>query len=333
MDSKTWIDLLQLAVGIVLLVFSGDYLIKGGVSIANRFRIPNLVIGLTVVAFGTSAPELIVSMGAAFTNHPEIALGNVIGSNIANIALVLAVTVVILPMPVAASTVKRSWPVMFIASLALYLAMVNNLIGRWEGALMFFFLILFVVDSIHYHKKYEAEEHVVFPQPKYKTTIAVFIVLLASIGLAAGSHFLIGGASGIAADLGVSERIISLTVVAFGTSIPELTASVIAAIKKESDISVGNIVGSNIFNVFAVIGLTAIVKPIGFSFAEFRIDLIYMLVIALLLFVFMFPWSRFAKNRNEGVMKQWKMLQGGKIGRSAGILLMIVYFVYLYSII
>lgn len=318
-----------LVIGIVLLMISGDYLIKGGVDLANRFKVSGLVIGLTVVAFGTSAPELIVSLDASITGHPEMALGNVIGSNIANIALVLGLTVLILPMPVSESTIKRSWPVMFMASIVLYFTMINNSISHGEGLLMVLLLVLFIYDSVRTGKrerKLVQEDDVV--KPKYTMLGSLLIVVLSVAGLSLGSTLLIKGASGIALALGVSERVISLTVVAFGTSIPELTASIVAAFKKETDISVGNIIGSNIFNVFAVIGLSATVKKIEFSFLDFRIDLIYMLIIAACLLLFALPW----KNMFGNGKPIWKNVIGGKLGRFAGLAFVAIYVVYLYNI-
>lgn len=333
MMNSLFFQFLLLIAGIVVLMFSGDFLIKGGVALAHRFRVSNVVIGLTVVAFGTSAPELIVSMGAAFTHHPEIALGNVIGSNIANIALILGLTVLIFPMPVAASTIKRSWPVMMISAVGLCLAMLNNSIQSWEGALFFLGLLWFIYDSVRYHKLEHDIDRIELPSPRYSLWLTILIIVGASVGLALGARLLIEGASRIAASFGVSERIISLTIVAFGTSIPELTASAIAALKKESDISVGNIIGSNIFNVFAVIGLTSLVKPIGFSCVEFKTDLMFMLLISVLLLLFMLPWKQiFSRITSERISSNTR-LQGGKLNRTGGMILLSIYLIYLFTII
>ncbi len=333
MDTQLIFDLGKLVLGIAILVYSGDYLVKGSVAIANHFKISALVIGLTVVAFGTSAPELIVSLEAAITGHPEIALGNVIGSNIANIALVLALTVIILPMPVAAQTIRRSWPIMFISGLVLYGAMLNGLITRVEGAVMFLLLILFIISSIKSSKRFPIKVSVPKPENKYKIWVYMIIVLFASFGLAIGSRFLVLGASGIAGSMGISERLISITIVAFGTSIPELTASVIAAFKKETDISVGNIVGSNIFNVFAVIGITSSIQPISMNFSEFRIDLNFMVAIYLLLLLFILPMAYLLKKEKPfSLIKKYKGISGSRISRTEGALLLLSYIVYVVLI-
>ena len=329
MDNPLLIDILKLIGGLIILIFSGDYLVRGGVAIANHFKVSTLIVGLTVVAFGTSAPELIVSTDAALTGHPELALGNVIGSNIANIALVLALTVIILPMTVAKSTIKNSWPVMFISAILLYLTMLNNIIGRTEGLILFGLLLLFIFYSIKRSKSDALTNPVAVVQARYPLALAIGVVLLASGGLALGSRLLVTGASSLASHAGISERVISLTVVAFGTSIPELTASIIAAVKKESDISVGNIIGSNIFNVYAVIGITSMIHPIQFNFADFKIDLITMLVISFLLFAFMAPYKTFFSN---GLISGWKKIESGQIGRAAGIILVLIYAAYIYSI-
>ena len=336
MSQTLLLDIGKLLLGILILVYSGDMLVKGSVALANHFKISSLVIGLTVVAFGTSAPELIVSLGAAVTNHPEIALGNVIGSNIANIALVLAITVIILPMPVAPQTIKRSWPFMFFAGIILYVSMyTNGAIGRLEGLIMFAFLIFFIINSLQSAKKFK--QSVSIPKPKNKHPLWVYLtmVIVASAGLAFGSKFLVTGASSVATEIGISERIISITIVAFGTSIPELTASVIAAFKKETDISVGNIIGSNIFNVFAVIGITAGVKPILLNFQEFRIDLNFMMIFFLLLFIFILPlkWLFGKQSSTSGTLiERYQKIEGGSISRTEGFILFALYVAYIFLI-
>ena len=331
MENKLIYDLFLLVVGIVLLIISGDYLVKGGVGLAQFFKVPTLVIGLTVVAFGTSAPELIVTLDSVVAGKSAIGLGNVIGSNIANIALVLALTVMILPMPVAKTTIKKSWPVMFLSGIVLYVTMLNGTVDRIEGIAMILLLCLFVYRSIRTNPINKEEAEIV--KPKYATWLLIVMVVLSIVGLAFGSNLLIEGASGLAAKAGVSERIISLTVVAFGTSIPELTASLMAAIRKEMDISVGNIVGSNIFNVYAVIGITSTIKPIPLNFGEFEIDLRYMLAIFILLFLFILPFKFLTQKGNGNLLQRWKLISRGNIGRLEGLVLFSIYIFYIYTII
>lgn len=329
MENQLLFEIGKLIFGLAILVLSGDYLVKGGVAIARHCKISTLLVGLTVVAFGTSAPELIVSSSAALTGHPELALGNVIGSNIANIALILGLTVIILPMAVAKSTIKQSCPIMLISGIALFLFMKNDKIGWVEGLILFICLIFFLVSSYHISKKDFAESVESVEKPEYALWLSIVMVLLASGGLALGSNLLVKSASALAVYAGISERIISLTLVAFGTSIPELTASIIAAAKKESDISVGNIVGSNIFNVFAVIGIASMLHPINFQFADFRFDLICMIAISFMLFLFVLPYKQFS---DKGLAVGWKSISGGKIGRVTGVVLLASYGIYLYMI-
>lgn len=322
----------KLVLGILILVYSGDLLVKGSVAIANHFKISTLVIGLTVVAFGTSAPELIVSLGAAVTGHPEIALGNVIGSNIANIALVLALTVMILPMPVAPQTIRRSWPFMLLSGIALYASMYNGRVDHWEGLIMFALLIFFIISSLRSAKKFHQKIEIPKPDNKHPIWVYLVMVLFASAGLAIGSRLLVNGASGIAITMGVSERIISITIVAFGTSVPELTASIVAAFKKETDISVGNIVGSNIFNVFAVIGITSGIQSIPLNFSEFRIDLNFMMVIYLMLFLFILPYKLLFRSKEGTFVGRYKSMTGSRISRIEGTIFFVIYVSYIILI-
>lgn len=332
MDHPLLINTIQLLFGILILVYCGDQLVKGSVAIANHFKVSSLVIGLTVVAFGTSAPELIVSFGASITGHPEIALGNVIGSNIANIALVLGLTVLILPMPVSQQTIKRSWPIMFASGIILYGFMTNNVIGRNEGILMFVFLILFIISSVKSANRFPQEINIPKTANKYKIRVYLLVVVLASVGLAIGSKFLITGASGVALEMGISERIISITIVAFGTSVPELTASIIAALKKENDISVGNIVGSNIFNVFGVIGISAGAHALPLDFHEFRIDLNFMMAFYLLLLVFILPLKELFQKNGLSFIDRYKSVTVGRIARKEGAVFIFLYVIYILLI-
>jgi len=275
---------------------------------------------------------LIVSFGAAISGHPEMALGNVIGSNIANIALVLGLTVLIMPMPVSQQTIKRSWPIMFVSGIVMYGFMTNNLIGRNEGILMFVLLILFIISSVKSAPRFPPEIKIPKTANKYKIRVYLLLVVVASAGLAIGSKFLIDGASGLALNMGISERIISITIVAFGTSVPELTASVIAAFKKEADISVGNIVGSNIFNVFAVIGITAGFHAIPLSFHEFMIDLNFMMAFYLLLLIFILPLKELFQKNGLSFTDRYKSITVGEITRIEGAVFIFLYVSYIFLI-
>lgn len=326
-------EYIELIGGLILLVISGDFLVKGGSDIAKRFKISSLVVGMTVVAFGTSAPELIVSLRAALSGSPEIALGNVIGSNIANIGLILGLTALIFPMAVNRTSIIVDWPVMMAASLLFFLAATDHQIGRAEGLAGFLTLLLFVVWSVRKSRKAEFEQE----QKEEKTAplwLSVLFIAGSSAGLAFGAKLLVSGASDIALAFGVSERVIGVTIVAFGTSVPELVASVIAAFKKEADISIGNIIGSNLFNILCVIGLTATIQPIPVDFTIFRTDLLWMMLFALLLFVFMMPWKKEVERRfnrnNAGGRPAY--FSGGVLGRYSGIVFLLLYIYYIYGL-
>ncbi len=291
---------LELIGGIIVLLISGRLLVSGGVELAKKLKISSLVIGMTVVAFGTSAPELLVSISAALKGSPEISLGNVIGSNIANIGLVLALTALIFPIPVQKDTVKFDWPIMLAATILLFALILKNVITRFEGFILFALLIAYITWEIHHSRKQMKK----LPEPepaKMSTWLALLLIIISSVGLAKGADWLVNSAIIIAKKLHISQRIISITVIAIGTSLPELTASLIAAFKKVPDISVGNIIGSNIFNILSIIGLTAIIHPLHFSHKPFLFDLSSLMIISILLGFFIFPFKHYKITRIEGL--------------------------------
>ena len=290
-------DYLYLILGFVILLSSGDLLVKGGVALSSHFKISTLVVGVTVISFGTSAPELFVSLGAALSGSPDIAIGNVVGSNISNIALVLGFTAILLPLPIKSNSIKFDWPVMMGASLLFFIFAQNNLIETWEGIS---FLVLLTAYMMFTIVKSHGNKNETFKEPKYSIAKALGLIVLASIGLYFGADLLVGAAKNIALGYGVSERVIGLTLVAFGTSVPELATSAIAALKKEMDISVGNIIGSNIFNIFGVLGVTSVVKNIAVSDNSLNFDLIWLLAISFLLFLLMLPLKRAKLHRWKG---------------------------------
>lgn len=253
---------LYIALGLFLLIAGGNWLLKSAVSLSMRLNIPKIVIGMTVVSFATSAPELIVSIKAALDGFPDLALGNVVGSNIANLGLVLAITILLGSIDVRRSFYTTDWPMMMLASLLFFMFIYfDGEIVRYEGIIMVIVLFFFLVYLLRFQKTAVVDE---LPQddvllPLYKT---VLFLGLGGAALWGGSELLIEGAVNLATTFGVSERVIGITVVSVGTSIPELAASVIAIIKKEKAISVGNLIGSNIFNLLAVLGITSIITPI-----------------------------------------------------------------------
>lgn len=259
-------SILLVLVGLALLVVGGEYLVRSSVAISFKFNISKLVIGMTIVSFATSAPELLVSLQAALAGNSDIALGNVIGSNVANIGLVLGLTAMISPLVVDRSFYTLNWPMMMLVSVALYFFLKgDNILSLFEGVVLTIALIVFLVILVRssaQSKNIDLEE--VDDKLQFVSGIKIAIWLL--IGAAAlyfGSEWLVKGAQQLAKSVGVSDYAISVTVIAIGTSVPELAASIIAAIKQEKAISLGNLIGSNIFNICSVLGLTAMIKPIA----------------------------------------------------------------------
>jgi cation:H+ antiporter len=251
--------------GLALLVVGGDFLVRASVGLSFKLKISKLVIGMTVVSFATSAPELLVSLQAALDGISDISLGNVIGSNIANIGLVLGITAIITPLTVDRDFYRFNWPMMMIASFALYFFLKNdNVLTLLEGLILFVALILFLIILIRSSRKsakvnLEEVDDALAEVSNFKIIIWL---LIGSAGLYFGSEWLVDGAKQLAKAVGISDYAISVTVIAIGTSVPELAASVIAALKSEKAISLGNLIGSNIFNIASVLGLTSIIKPI-----------------------------------------------------------------------
>lgn len=252
-----------LILGFVLLVVGGEYLVRSSVALSFKLNISKIVIGMTVVSFATSAPELLVSLQAALSGSPAIAINNVVGSNIANIGLVLGVTAVVGAITIDKSFYRLTWPVMMVFSLALYYFLWNdNQLIPIEGIVLFVALILFVIYLIKNQKSSDDAEEVDEALSAVSNFKIILWLLIGALALYFGSEWLVKGATEIAQKLGVSEAVIGVTMIAIGTSVPELAASVIAAAKQEKAISLGNLIGSNIFNIGSVLGLTSIIKTI-----------------------------------------------------------------------
>ena len=313
----TLLAIIQLLAGFVLLYFGGDWLVNGGVALARRFRISPLVIGMTIVAFGTSAPELLVSMTSSIKGSAGIAMGNVIGSNIANIGLILGLTAMLCPIPTQNRKVSANGLVMILASLLALVLSLNNGLSRIEGLILFAGIILFTVISIRLGRtKQDATQPNSEPRGKEMSVlVALLLVELSCAMLAFGADFMVDGATSIAQALGVSDKVIGLTIVALGTSLPELAASVAAALKKEMDISIGNIIGSNIFNLMCVLGVSASIRPIPFDYMQYRMDFVIMMAFSAGLIILIQPWKA-----------------QGRLGRISGIIMFAAYAVYAWSL-
>ncbi|NND93640.1 MAG: calcium/sodium antiporter [Flavobacteriales bacterium] len=272
--------------GLVLLLGGGEVLVRGAVKIASRFRISPMVIGLTIVSFGTSAPELLVSVQAALQGSPDLSIGNVIGSNIANLALVLGLTAIVLPIPVTRNTIRIDWPVMFVATLIFWLMIQDLLLSLWEGIILVVLLVSYLTYLFLKSKNNPISTGLDISPEEAESDQGnvlrdILFVIAGCLGLVFGADFLVKGATELARSFGVSEHIIGVTVVAFGTSVPELATSLIAAFKKELDISVGNLIGSNIFNIMAILGITAIVTEIPVNPVVLTSDIFWVLGVSL----------------------------------------------------
>lgn len=248
---------LLFVIGLLGLFFGGEYLVRGASSIARTYRISPMVIGLTIVGFGTSAPELLVSVQAALAGQPAIAIGNVLGSNIANILLILGVSAVIAPLILPMRKLWRDLGFMLLATAAIWAMLLDGNITRLDGVILFAGLLVFLLVAFVTGKS-EPEDDMPIP-PVLK---AALMTVGGLVVLVIGARLLVDSATGIARTFGISEAVIGLTIVAVGTSLPELATSVVAAMRKQTEIAVGNIVGSNIFNIFGILGLTALIAPI-----------------------------------------------------------------------
>ena len=318
---------LQLIGGLVLLILSGNYLVESASDIARKFKMSSLVIGLTIVAFGTSAPELLVSTNASLSGHPEIALGNVFGSNIVNIGFIMGLTALLMPFVVSKDSITVDVKVMLAFALAAIFFAIDGHFARWEGVILLGALICYVVWLIIKSKK-NAETELV-EEPERNIFVNLLILCASLVGLAYGSDFMVKGASEIALNFGVSEKVISVTVVAIGTSLPELTASIVSVIKKEVGMTIGNVIGSNTFNIGAVLGSSSIIAPIDFSFEIFRSDLIWMFGFSVLLLIGMINVTRnVEKMRNTGKISYLWSASDGEIGRIWGAFCLVEYIMY-----
>ena len=291
------LQLVLLVVGFVMLVKGADWFVEGAAGIAAKFGIPQLVVGLTIVAMGTSAPEAAVSITAALKGSADITIGNVVGSNIMNILVILGLTAVIIVTPVAKSTVKIEIPYMIaITFLLLALGMSGNQITFWEGVILWAAFLVYLGYLFWMATKNKEEEEEEEEKPVWKLLVLTLVGLVLVVW---GSDVTVDAASAIASAFGMSECLIGLTIVAFGTSLPELCTSVSAAMKGKSDIAIGNIVGSNIFNILFVVGTTALITPVTFQ-ANFVIDTLIAAAAAILLWLCVFRKQRL--NRTGGII-------------------------------
>lgn len=310
-------------VGLILLAVGGEGLVRAATTLAAIAGVSPAVIGLTVVAIGTSLPELVVSLVAGAQGQPDIAVANVVGSNIFNIGFILGLTALILPLSVHGSAVKLEWPVMFVASAMALVLSRDGVLDRLEGALFIVVLVMFIAYTVHVARRdlkaAEAQQHaeeaeardidVGAPKKRQSLLVSCLVLAVGLVALIGGGRLLVDGSVALARIAGMSERVIGLTIVAGGTSAPELATSIVAALRGRSDVAVANIIGSNVFNILGILGSTALVVSLPVSQEIVRTDMLWMLGTALLLLPVMRSHSR--------------------IGRPEGALLLAVFLVYL----
>ena len=293
-----------LFLGLGVMIFCGNLLVTGSVQLARHFKISSLVVGLTIVAYVTSTPEIFISVKAAVEGSHEMALGNVIGSNIANIGCILAVVALVCPIPIRNRAIGFDLSILFLVTLLLLFFGYNGIIGFWEGVCLLTILIVYTVWSIAKSRKSNNSNETV--DATIKPFKALLMILAAIVGLYFSAEWFVTGARNIALQWGVSERVIGVSVVAVGTSMPELMTSLIAAFKKEPDLSVGNIFGSNFFNIAGVLGITTTISTINIADQSlFITDMMWLFGISIAFVLFMIPLSKGKITRWEG---SWLLL-------------------------
>ena len=297
-------DFIAICIGLVLLIKGGELLFNGSIAFSLKMDIPKFIVGMTVVSIATSAPEFIVSIQAALMNYPDLALGNVIGSNLANIALVLGIIIIITPIKVDKLFYKIDWPVMMVVTLIfVFLVSKDNSLGKMDGIILLILLIIYFIFLFFFQRNRIDDSEVNSFTSDFSFSKIFSLTLFGAFFLWLGSEVLIKGSVNLASQIGISERIISVSIIAFGTSIPELSTSIIAIINKEKGISIGNLIGSNIIDMLGVIGITVIIAPITNLDQGFvNNDLIWMISVAFLLLPLLFLNKKLEFGRIEGII-------------------------------
>jgi cation:H+ antiporter len=311
--------IILLIIGLIVLIVGGDYLVKGSSSLALRLRLSPLVVGLTIVAFGTSAPELLISIQSALKGSPDIAMGNVVGSNICNLALVLGLTAVINPVKVKTNSIQIDWPMTMGSSLLLYLIVREGNITSSTGILFIVLLLIYMFFIIRNSRKTTIatektlNKDEIPDMPSKQIWKDIVFILIGCVGLYFGSEWFVNSAKDLALSLGVEERVVGLTIVALGTSLPELTTAAVASYKGQTDLAIGNLMGSNIFNILSILGITSLIHEIPVHVDIVNKDIIWMLLVTLVILPLMITRRR--------------------VGRMDGIILITVYVIYIYTVV
>lgn len=299
------LSIFLILIGFILLIKGADWMVSGASSLAKKHNISDLAIGLTIVAFGTSAPELVVNSIASFENHSDIVLGNIIGSNNFNLFIILGIVALIFPINVQSSTVWKEIPISFLAAIVFFLLAYERILQ--DGMLIsrldsFILLVLFFGFLYYVYRQMKNDKSETKPSDDNFSNVKIWTYIVIGLaGLIFGGKLVVDNAVGIATDLGVSEKIIGLTILAAGTSLPELVTSVVAALKKNSDIAIGNIIGSNIFNILLILGVSGLIRPIQYNSA-FNVDIYLLTGGTIFLFIAMFTSGKKRLDRWEAIV-------------------------------
>ena len=304
MEQNLLLSFMVIIIGFGLLIWGAERFVHGAAAIANNFGVPPLIIGLTVVGIGTSAPEILISIIAAYQGNPALAVGNALGSNIANIALVLGTTAIVMPLIVKSETLRREYPIMFIVMLVSLLLVIDGHLGRIDGIILFaglFAMIYWMIQTGKRQKRDIMEKEFEDEIPHISTQKAILWFTIGLILLIVSSRGLVWGSVNIAKAAGISDLVIGLTIVAIGTSLPELAASIVSALKKEADLAIGNIIGSNMFNLLAVFGIPGLMSPHIIDPAILERDFPFMIGLSIALFIMAYGFKGEGRiNRYEG---------------------------------
>jgi len=304
LEQNLLLSFMVIIIGFGLLIWGAERFVHGAAAIANNFGVPPLIIGLTVVGIGTSAPEILISIIAAYQGNPALAVGNALGSNIANIALVLGTTAIVMPLIVKSETLRREYPIMFIVMLVSLLLVIDGHLGRIDGIILFaglFAMIYWMIQTGKRQKRDIMEKEFEDEIPHISTQKAILWFTIGLILLIVSSRGLVWGSVNIAKAAGISDLVIGLTIVAIGTSLPELAASIVSALKKEADLAIGNIIGSNMFNLLAVFGIPGLMSPHIIDPAILERDFPFMIGLSIALFIMAYGFKGEGRiNRYEG---------------------------------
>lgn len=298
------LDIIFVIIGFILLIKGADFLVLGSSNIAKKLHIKEIIIGLTVVSIGTSMPELFVSITSALENHTDLAIGNVIGSNICNLLLILGISTIIRSIKFQKETKLFEIPITLAATIILMIMCnTSNIISKVEGIILLVLLVCFIIYTIVMAKTSSEEDENIDKEElaKISTPKSIISIIIGIIALKFGGDLTVDGCVNIATTIGISEKIISLTIIAIGTSLPELVTSVSAAIKGDSDIAIGNILGSNIFNILFILGTSSILNPINFS-VSYNIQLMILIVATIILALFPYIKPKNEMTRNNGII-------------------------------